>query len=103
MNAIPFTTPIDGPGMVPDGSQAQLIGLALLVLLFIGFAVMLWMAGHADQKRARLHCPVHLQQARVTFRVAPDGTRTDVVRCSLFRGRPAITCGKPCLRQAAAG
>jgi len=85
--------PMPMPSML---SEAQLLVMLLAVvtgiLSLIGFV--LWAARHAYQERQRLRCPVRLRMATVLFGLAPDGRRTDVLRCTVFRKRPAITCGK---------
>jgi hypothetical protein len=37
----------------------------------------------------------------VTVVTTAKGT-TEVVACSLFRGKPMLTCGKPCMKPATA-
>jgi hypothetical protein len=62
----------------------------------------LWAAKHAYEERRRLRCPASLRMATVLFRIAPDATRTDVLRCSLVKnGIPPGGCAKACLRLAA--
>jgi hypothetical protein len=80
-------------------SEAQLLVMMLTVmagvLILIGFV--LWAARHAYQERERLRCPVRLRMTTVLFGLTPDGHRTDVLRCTLFRKQPTVTCGKACL------
>jgi hypothetical protein len=86
--AIP-TTPISVSGL-------DLLLLFTVVSLFAMVAMMLWSVRDMNRERRRLFCPVRLRSVRVLFRLAPNGTRTDVLRCSVFGRRP-ITCGKLCL------
>jgi hypothetical protein len=79
-----------------------LITAAALLTAFGMMVMMLWALRNVTRRRERISCPVRLRPARVMFRVAPDGKRTDVLRCSVFGRRP-ITCGKACLRPVAAG
>ncbi len=96
MNPIPI-----GPGVDLTGSL-QLLALLALLVVFGGYVLIFWAMGRGSQERVRLRCPVRLRTARVTFELASDGSRADVVGCSIFRGRPAITCGKACLGAAPA-
>ena len=89
MNAIPT-----GPG-VDLTVSLQLVALLLLLAVFLIYGVLFAAMGRR-REHARLECPVELRPARVTFGVAGDGSRVDVVKCSLFRGRP-ITCSKACV------
>jgi hypothetical protein len=66
------------------------------ILVIVGF--ILWAARHAYEERRRVRCPVRHRMARILFRLAPDGVRTDVIRCSLLGEAPASTCGGRCLR-----
>jgi hypothetical protein len=79
------------------GLDFRAVGVLTLIAAFIAYAVVLRLIG-----RQRLRCPAQLRMASVTFRIGPDGRPTDVLRCSLFRGKPAITCGKVCLPPRAA-
>jgi hypothetical protein len=85
-----------GPGVDMTGSL-QFLALVALLVVFSGYALIFRAMRHASREQVRLRCPARLRTARVVFELAPDGSRTDVVRCSIFRGRPAITCGKVCL------
>ena len=85
-----------GPGVDMTASLQFLTLLALLVV-FGMYAFIFWAMRRPPRERMRLHCPARLRTARVVFALDPDGSRTDVVRCSIFRGRPVITCGKVCL------
>jgi len=102
MNPIPpiSTIPIEGLGTPLQGLPLEVLGF-LSIAVIAACAAVLWMVRHADQVRERLRCPLRLRRATVTFRVAEDGTRTDVVRCSLLRGRREMLCDKVCLRKAA--
>lgn len=102
MNPIPpvFIIPIEGVGMQLRGVPVEVLGLFAIVGI-VAYAAFLWMERHGDEVREGLRCPLHLKRATVTFRVARDGTRTDVVRCSLLRGRRERFCDKVCLRKAA--
>jgi hypothetical protein len=82
-----------------DGSW-PVIGLALVVMASVAvmLVAMLWAARTAYRARARVWCPERGRRARVLFRLAPDGSRADVLRCSVFRRRGAVTCRKACLR-----
>jgi len=90
MNPIPI-----GPG-VDLTASLQFIGLLALIGLFVTYGVFFWMMARR-RERTRLHCPVERRSARVVFGLAGDGSRVDVVKCSLFRGRRAITCSKACV------
>jgi hypothetical protein len=77
--------------------------LALTVVsLVILFAMGLREVRQGYSRRERIACPVRLRRVRVHFRLWPDGTRADVIRCSVFGRRP-ITCGEACLDRPAAG
>jgi hypothetical protein len=90
--------PIPHDGGIPSvplfvNGYLDLLMVLSLVALAIVFAAMLWAARRPEQ----VFCPVRLRRVRVLFRLAPNGARTDVVRCAVFGQRP-ITCGKPCVQ-----
>jgi hypothetical protein len=88
--------PVQVPSMVSQGQLLMmLLGVLGGILAIVGFV--LWAAKHAYEERLRLRCPAELRMASVLFSLAPDGKRKDVLRCSLSRDRPVMTCGKPCL------
>jgi hypothetical protein len=75
----------------------ELVMVATIAALLVVFGALLWRALRSvARERARVICPVRLRPAKVGFALAPDGTRADVLRCSVFGRRP-ITCGKACL------
>jgi hypothetical protein len=84
-------------------THAQLLVMLLTVLMgivsIIGFV--LWAAKHAYEERRRLRCPLQRTMATVLFELAPDGRRTDVLRCSLVGNTSLTRCGKPCLHATA--
>ncbi len=85
-------------------SHTQLLVMLLSVvtgmIAMMGFV--LWAAKHAYEERRRLRCPASRRMATVRFRIAPDGTRTDVLRCSLLKNEtPRAGCRKACLAMAA--
>ena len=103
MNPIPPSAPIGPTGAIfPSGGYLHLIMLLAVVALFVTYGALFWAFFRRTRLRKRLHCPVRLRAADVLFRLAPDGARIDVLRCSVFGRRP-ITCGKVCLRPAAQG
>jgi hypothetical protein len=83
MTAIPFAGQLGLPGWVVL-SAALLVWVALLWIV-----TRLVLRGHE-----RVCCPLSGQIARVTFVRGPDGSREDVVRCSLQPG--GITCARIC-------
>jgi hypothetical protein len=95
MNPMP---PIAKAPLWATGYEQPAVLLPAFLILLL-FAVLLWSAGRPLRERARLRCPARLRAARVSFAVAPDGKRLDVVHCSVFGRRP-ITCGKVCLHVA---
>jgi hypothetical protein len=78
--------------------------LTLLVVASLLFALaMLWSALlRTTRERVRMYCPFQKRMVTLAFRLAPNGQRTDVIRCSALRRRQSTTCGKPCLAPAAA-
>ena len=102
MNPLPIGPIVDAPaGLVPDGHLRLLMLLTIVAVLALS-AVFLWAMRRTMRARERLRCPARLSMARVVFSLAPDGSRMDVLKCSLLRGRPVITCGKACLGAAKA-
>jgi hypothetical protein len=96
MNPIP--TPIMPPlALLPDG-WLQLLVLLCMVALLVTYGALLWLPFSLTRLRERVDCPVRLRRAKVLFRLAPDGRRVDVLRCSVFGRRP-VTCGKVCLHK----
>jgi hypothetical protein len=81
---------------VPIDGSVRLLGAVVLVALFAAYAMLLWAIRIGRTRTVR--CPVDGRTARVLFRVAGDGTRVDVDRCSL-QSIP-ITCSKRCLATA---
>jgi hypothetical protein len=100
MNPIPPTASVPTTPFIVDGTF-ELMLIFTVIAIFGFFGLMLWTACTAGVERTRLLCPKHMRLARVVFRLAPDGRRTDVIRCS-ERGRRRIDCGKACLPQAGA-
>ncbi|HJQ83435.1 MAG TPA: hypothetical protein VKA21_05120 [Candidatus Binatia bacterium] len=88
---------------VPVGLNGylDLVMLASLATVVVIFALLLWSVRAEVRERIRLFCPVRLRRVRVLFRIAPNGQREDVLRCSVFGRRP-VTCGKVCLHAARA-
>jgi hypothetical protein len=85
---------------MPSGTTVFGTSLPDAVFLFVAFAVwvgILWMVVRLMLRdRERVRCPVHGRMARVTFVRAPDGSREDVIDCSLAPGGTR-DCGKRCL------
>lgn len=83
---------------------AVILVFVALATVWVGFALAARRErrGREHRVHVRLRCPVKLRMARVVFRLAPDGTRTDVLGCSLASGR-LRTCGKACLPPAVRG
>jgi hypothetical protein len=98
MNPIP-QAPIPTPALFVNG-YLELIMLLSIVSLLVIFGMFFWSIRHVTRERLSLFCPVRLRRVRVLFRLAPDGKRTDILRCSVFGRRP-VTCGKVCLQQPA--
>ena len=82
-------------GFLSAQDPLRLVMLLAIAFIIGMFAALLW--GMSDQIRERVRCPVMFRMARVTFRLAEDGTKSEVVRCSLLRGRRTIICGKVCV------
>jgi hypothetical protein len=74
----------------------MLFSVVVGIVTMIGFV--LWAAKHAYEERRRLRCPVQRRMVKVLFGLAPNGTRTDVLRCAVFKGGAPFDCGKACLR-----
>ena len=94
MNPIP-------PGVVPQAPIAldghlEILTLVVLAALFLALGLMVWRLWVTNREYVRLFCPTRLRRVLVVFRRASDGTRIDVVGCSVF-GHGPITCGKVCL------
>jgi hypothetical protein len=102
MNPIPpiSSVPLEGLGTPLQGLAVEAVGF-LAIVVITAFAALLWMIRRASEARERLRCPRRHRMALVTFRVASDGTRTDVVRCSLLRGGRETFCDKICMHGAA--
>ena len=98
MNPIP-QAPLPTPPLFVNG-YLELIMLLSIVSLLVIFGMLFWSIRDVTRERLSLFCPVRLRRVRVLFRLAPDGKRTDIVRCSVFGRRP-VTCGKVCLHQPA--
>jgi hypothetical protein len=96
MNPIPHPAMVDPTAAVAFDGYLRIAILALLV----GYATLVGAIRSAFRRRERLFCPARLRTARVDFQLAGDGSRTDVLRCSIFGRRP-ITCGKVCMPAAA--
>jgi hypothetical protein len=101
MNPIPTVPMVGGGGAPLEGLPLQVIGLVLLVAVLAIYMLITRSALHSGERRVRLHCPVRLRDATVTVVTTAKGT-TEVVACSLFRGKPMLTCGKPCMKPATA-
>jgi hypothetical protein len=99
MNPIPQAGPVPTPVLFVNG-YLELIMLLSIVSLVVIFGMLFWTIWGVTRERLRLFCPVRLRPVRVLFRLAPDGKRVDILRCSVFGRRP-ISCGKVCLHQAA--
>jgi hypothetical protein len=96
--------PIFPSGAIPAtpiflNGYMDLIVVLTAAALAIMFGVILWNVRDLTRERKWIFCPVWLRPVRVLFRLAPDGARSDVLRCSVFGRRP-ITCGKVCLHHA---
>jgi hypothetical protein len=102
MNPIPpiSSVPIEGLGAPLQGVVLEAVGF-LVIVVIVAFAALLLAIRHGSVVRERLRCPQRRKRATVTFRIAGDGTRTDVMRCSLVRGGRESFCGKICLHGAA--
>jgi len=97
MDVIPPGGLANGMHLPFPASHVQ-IAIALTVLAFlVMYAVLLWRIRSASRKRVALRCPTRDEPATVTFRVADDETRIDVVACSLPDHRD---CDKRCLEVA---
>jgi hypothetical protein len=92
MNPIP-ATPLFLNGYL------DLIAVLAAASLAILFGMLLWNVRAVTRERLWIFCPVRLRSVMVLFRLAPNGARSDVLRCSVFGRRP-ITCGKVCLHHA---
>jgi hypothetical protein len=99
MNPIPTVPMVGGTGAPLEGLPMQLLGLFLMIVVVTIYAMIVRAATHVGERRVRLHCPSQLRDATVTV-VTTEKGMTDVVACSLLRGK-AITCGKPCIQMAA--
>jgi hypothetical protein len=97
MNPIPQAPP--SVPLLPNGFL-DLPVLVIIVSLLVLFGIGLLSLRSGTRERVRLFCPVRLRRVAVRFRLAPDGRRLDVERCSVFGRRP-ITCGKVCLHTGA--
>ena len=102
MNPIPDGIPIPPASLLFPNGHLQLIMLLAILALFVTYGGLLWVLPGLTRMRERVRCPVQPRVANVLFQVSRDGTRVDVLRCSVFGRRP-ITCGKVCLRPAARG
>ena len=98
MNPIP-QAPIPGPNLFMNG-YLELIMLLSIASLVVIFGLLFWSIRNVSREQLSLLCPVRLRRVRVLFRLAPDGKRTDILRCSVF-GRHPVTCGKVCLQRPA--
>ena len=76
------------------------MGWLALVLLLGTFALLLYAIRQRGCRRAELTCPADARRATVVFRIAADGSASDVGACSHF-GRRAVDCVKSCLALAA--
>jgi hypothetical protein len=83
MTAIPFMGQMGLPSWI-----------ALAAALVIWVVVLRIVTGLLFRGHERVCCPLSGQIARVTFVRGPDGSREEVVRCSLQSG--AITCARAC-------
>jgi hypothetical protein len=70
--------------------------IIIVVSLLVLFGVGLLSLYTPKRERVRLFCPVRLRRVAVRFRLARNGERVDIERCSVFGRRP-VTCGKVCL------
>ena len=60
----------------------------------LAWVALLWIVTRLVYRgHERIRCPLTGQIAYVTFVRGPDGSREEVVRCSLRR---PLTCGRPC-------
>jgi hypothetical protein len=100
MNPIPHGGTIPTAPVFVDG-YLELILVITVASLFVMFGMLLWNVRDAIRERRWIFCPVRLRVVKVLFRLAPNGERTDVIRCSVFGRRP-LTCGKACLHHGAA-
>ena len=100
MNPIPHAGVVDPTSAVAFDGYLRIAMLLAILALLIGYAVLVGAIRNAFRRRERLFCPVRLRTARVDFQLSADGTRTDVLRCSIFGRRP-VTCGKVCMAAAA--
>jgi len=100
MSPIPYPIPypgvVDATGPFLPIGYVQLVVLICIASVLVAYAILFSSTRSVRRRRERLFCPVRLRMARVLFRLAPDGSRADVIRCSVFGRRP-ITCGKSCM------
>lgn len=99
MTELPRLAPVDGMGLVIDG-HLRLMGAIAIAASVAAFGVLLWAIQRSRRRRAALRCPLDGRPAEVEFTLGPDGTPTDVARCSLH-GRRTPACDKRCLEAAA--
>jgi hypothetical protein len=52
------------------------------------------------RSQERVQCPVERRSARIVYVRAPDGSRDEVVSCSLLGEGTPITCDQDCLHPA---
>ena len=102
MNPIPHGGTLPNTPLVVN-TAPELLQLLAIVSMFVIFGMLLWTSLYAaTRERVRLVCPTRLGFARVLFRLAPNGTRRDVIHCSLL-GRGPFSCGKVCLHPTGRG
>lgn len=78
--------------------QAFLLAFAILAAGFLG-----WLLLCMTRERLTFEtvlCPSRQRVAEVVFRRTWDGTRLDVLACSLL-GKASISCGRECMRESA--
>jgi hypothetical protein len=95
----PLTVPTEA---IPVAAFADPIMLAAMIALVVVFAMLLWSARSALQRRERRVCPERLRPAKLRVAVGPAGNAIDVLRCSLVGPGP-VTCSKACIAASPAG
>ena len=70
----------------------------MMAAALAAWVVILWVITRLFLRTSeRLQCPVKGREATVVFVRAPDGSKDDVVSCSLLEESGSATCEKECL------
>jgi hypothetical protein len=73
----------------------------MMTAALAAWVVVLWVITRLFLRtRERRECPVKGREATVVFVRAPDGSKDDVVSCSLLEESGSATCEKECLQPA---